>query len=349
MTSATGPDAARPPDVAQVVRAACARLRAEYVVPDVGRAAADHLETAWQRGELDGCDGPAVAAQLTALLRVLADDGHFAVKYHEVVASQPAGISPEYEARETERFYGAHINHGFRKAERREPNIGLLALDVFAPVRLGGDTAVAAMQFLAATEALIVDLRHNSGGYGEMVTLLSSYLFDAGGAPLSAVYTRPTDETVQERCLDYVPGRRYGEHKPVFVLTSGQTFSAAEAFAYDLRALGRVTVIGEPSGGGGHPFEYRHLTENFTLWLPVSRSINPITGGNWQGSGVPVDVPVPADEALGVALAMAGDAVRSGRSGSRAGPAHDAESRGGSEHGDRPVAVGAFHQGTETP
>lgn len=188
VTSATDSGAAPTPDVAEVVSAACARLRAEYVPPDVGAATADQLETAWQRGELDGCDGPALAARLTARLRAVADDRHFAVTYDEDAASQPAGLSPEYEARETERYYGAHLNHRFRKVERLEPNIGLLTLGVFAPVRLGRDTAVAAMQLLANTEALIVDLRHNGGGYGETVTLLSSYLFDAGGAPQLGLY-----------------------------------------------------------------------------------------------------------------------------------------------------------------
>lgn len=117
MRSATDSGAAPPPDVAEVVGAACARLRAEYVRPDVGAATSDQLDTAWRRGELDGSDGPALAAQLSARLRVVADDGHFAVTYDADAASQPADVSPEYEARETERYYGAHLNHGFRKVE----------------------------------------------------------------------------------------------------------------------------------------------------------------------------------------------------------------------------------------
>lgn len=134
MTPTTDSSAVPTLDVAEVVGAACARLRAEYVLPEIGAATAGQLETAWQRGELDGYDGPALASRLTARLRVVADDGHFAVTYDEDVASQPAGVGPEYEARETERCYGAHLNHGFRKVERLEPNIGLLTLDVFAPV-----------------------------------------------------------------------------------------------------------------------------------------------------------------------------------------------------------------------
>jgi C-terminal processing protease CtpA/Prc len=108
----------------------------------------------------------------------------------------------------------------------------------------------------------------------------------------------------------WVPGRRFGPDKPVYVLISRKTFSAAEAFAYDLKALKRVTVVGERSGGGAHPFEYRRVHPHFVLSLAEGRSINPITGGNWQGTGVEPDVAVPGERALEAALELARGAVR---------------------------------------
>ena len=107
----------------------------------------------------------------------------------------------------------------------------------------------------------------------------------------------------------WVPGRRFGESKPLYILTSGRTFSAAEAFAYNLQALGRATVVGEITGGGAHPFEYRRVHPHFAVDLPEARSINPITGSNWQGVGVQPDVAVPADQALAKALELAHVAI----------------------------------------
>ena len=107
----------------------------------------------------------------------------------------------------------------------------------------------------------------------------------------------------------WVPGRRFGSSKPLYILTSRRTFSAAEAFAYNLQALGRATIVGEVTGGGAHPFEYRRVHPHFAVDLPEGKSVNPITGTNWEGVGVKPDVPVPPDEALSRALELARAAI----------------------------------------
>ena len=81
------------------------------------------------------------------------------------------------------------------------------------------------------------------------------------------------------------PGGASAAEKPLFILTSKRTFSAAEAVAYDLQALKRAVIVGEVTGGGAHPFAYRRVHPHFALDVPEGKSINPITGGNWQGVG----------------------------------------------------------------
>jgi C-terminal processing protease CtpA/Prc len=137
-----------------------------------------------------------------------------------------------------------------------------------------------------------------------MGLLIAGYLLD-GATAMSGTYDRPSDKLTPSMTPVWVPGRRFGADKPVYVLISKHTFSAAEAFAYDLQALKRVTVIGEPSGGGAHPFEYRRISDHYVLSLPEGRSINPITGGDWEGVGVIPDVRVNADQALDEALKLA--------------------------------------------
>ena len=160
--------------------------------------------------------------------------------------------------------------------------------------------AAAAMTLLAQSRALIIDLRQNGGGMGDMVELLAGYILDKP-IEISGTYDRPTDRHTRSFTPSWVPGRRFGGTKPVFILISRRTFSAAEAFAYDMQAAGRARIVGERSGGGAHPFAYRAIDDRFVLSLPEGRSINPVTGRDWEGTGVVPDVESRADDALNVA------------------------------------------------
>jgi C-terminal processing protease CtpA/Prc len=119
------------------------------------------------------------------------------------------------------------------------------------------------------------------------------------------VLDRPAaDGTAQVRqswTMPFTPGRRFGPDKPVFVLTSGTTFSGAEELSYDLQQLGRATVVGERTSGGAHPTERFRIRPHLQAAIPVAGSLSPATGGNWESADVLPDVAVPAGEALGAA------------------------------------------------
>ena len=95
-----------------------------------------------------------------------------------------------------------------------------------------------------------------------------------------------------------IPGLRYGQKKDVYILTSKDTFSAAEDFAYTLKNLKRATVIGETTGGGANAGDDIRLLPNFSVFMPLSRLISPVTKSNWEGVGVKPDVSVCADDAM---------------------------------------------------
>lgn len=87
-------------------------------------------------------------------------------------------------------------------------------------------------------------------------------------------------------------------------MTSASTFSGGEELAYNLKNLGRATLIGETTGGGAHPVRPYKVSDHFAIGVPFARAISPITGTNWEGTGVTPDVAVPAGEALDVAYRM---------------------------------------------
>ena len=290
-----------------VLDAAAELLERRYVVPEQGVRLAASLRLDARADYFRNATEPkAFAEAVTVRLRELSGDGHLGLDHSaKPLPSGEASAEASYTASEMERWYGVRLNHGFEQVRRLEGNIGYLDLRVFAPPAMAGDVATSAMTLLAQSDALIIDLRQNGGGYGQLGNLLAAYLFDGDPQPMSGTYDRPTDRLTPSATPGWVPGRRIGAKKPVYLLTSKRTFSAAEAFAYDLQALKRITVVGEPTGGGAHPFEHRRVAPHFVLWLPEARSVNPITGGNWQGVGVKPDVVVSADRALDKALELA--------------------------------------------
>jgi hypothetical protein len=286
-----------------VVLGVATLIEDRYVHADRGAVIADALRAG--SNDFSHTDPAAFADALTYRLRDLSQDGHFAVE-HRPSATDEGASATEAAHMETqlERWYGVGVNHGFESVQRLEDGIGYLDLRVFAPPEMGADLMQGAMSLLAQSPALIIDLRHNGGGMDEMVLLLQAYLLDES-VEVSGRYDRPSDRHTRAFTPSWVPGRRFGGEKPVFILISRRTFSAAEAFAYDMQAMGRATVVGQTSGGGAHPFNYRSVTPEFVLSLPEGRSINPITGGDWQGVGVRPDVETEPDEALDAALNLA--------------------------------------------
>ena len=218
----------------------------------------------------------------------------------------PDGDEPrDHEIRRlTMRKMGRMDNFGIRRVERLDGNVGYLDVRRVPVPANAGPAITAAMELVAGTFALIIDLRHNGGGAPEGVVYWCSYLFEEHPTHLNDIFNAETGETRQFWALPYVPGTRYVD-RPVYVLTSSDTFSGGEDFAYTLQALGRAEVIGETTGGGAHPTRPFPISAAVHIGIPFARSINPVTGTNWQGTGVVPDVAVPEDRAYDVAYARA--------------------------------------------
>jgi C-terminal processing protease CtpA/Prc len=153
------------------------------------------------------------------------------------------------------------------------------------------------MSLLAYTDALIIDLRENGGGAADTVPLLASYFFDER-THLSDFYRREGNIMEQQWTYSAVEGRRFGVEKEVYILTSKNTFSAAEGFAFALKNLKRAIIVGETTRGGAHPSRVKRIDAHFALMVPASTVRDSVTGKDWEGVGVLPDLPVPAEEAL---------------------------------------------------
>jgi len=203
------------------------------------------------------------------------------------------------------RQMGRLDNFGIRRVERLDGNVGYLDVRRVAVPANAGPAIAAAMELVMGTYALILDLRRNGGGAPEGVAFWCSYLFpEEDPAHLNDIFHADTGETRQFWALPYVPGSRYLD-RPVYVLTSSHTFSGGEEFCYNLQALGRAELIGETTGGGAHPTRGFPVGGAVHMGIPFARAVNPVTGTNWEGTGVTPDVAVPEAEAYDVAYGKA--------------------------------------------
>jgi retinol-binding protein 3 len=291
---------------ARVLEGAITRLDEFYVFPEISKKMGDAVRERQKRGEYESViDGDAFARVLTDNFQEISHDKHLQVEFTPAAASDGPETPPDADAVAQYRKQMEHMNCGFNKVEILSGNVGYVKFDMFADPEICGPTATAAMNFLGNVDAIIFDLRENGGGDPKMVALVSTYLF-SNSMHLNDLWTRNTNTTDQFWTLPYVPGKRL-EGKPAFVLTSKETFSAAEEFTYNLKNLKRATIVGETTGGGAHPVSGQRIDPHFMIGVPFARAINPISKTNWEGTGVVPDVNVPAADALVTAqkLAMA--------------------------------------------
>jgi hypothetical protein len=284
---------------ASIIDAVLKTLHDAYVFPEVAKEIEEHIHQQVGSSAYKSQSMLEEFAQaLTNDLRSISKDNHLLVFPYVPSEDQPEereDVEDEDDLDATRLF-----NHGFQSIEILSGNVGYINIQMFSDPLKGGPAAVAAMNFLAGVDALIIDLRDNGGGWGNMVALMCGYFFDES-IHLTTNYYREGDITEQSWTPSFIPGHRLVE-TPLFILTSASTFSAAEEFAYTLKHLGRATIVGERSRGGAHPVSYRTFPElGIKVMVPNARSINPETKSNWQGTGVTPDIEVDADRARGVA------------------------------------------------
>jgi retinol-binding protein 3 len=286
---------------AAIIDSLARTLNEYYVFPDKAREMEKLVRSNLKKGEYKSIATLGeFAVRLTQDFQSVNHDLHLNISPGE--PRQADGQDSTEAARRRERYLKQTRadNFGFSKIEILPGNIGYLGLTSFQPAEMGGATAVAAMNFLANVDMLIVDLRNNGGGEPSMIQLISSYLFDTP-QHLNNFYIRRGDSIQQFWTSAYVEGPRLS-NVPVYVLTSRRTFSGAEEFSYNLKNMKRATIVGDTTGGGAHPTDdhwFRIDDQVFVdAQIPYGRAVNPITGTNWEGTGVYPDIAVPSGQAL---------------------------------------------------
>ncbi len=284
------------------VDAALELLCANYVFPEKAQRAAELIREQQAAGAYAGLGEVELGERLTAVLFEVSADHHLRVRPRTARAATEEATAAAW--REKMRV----ANYGIDRVERLAGNIGHLVLTLVPSAADGGRAIAAAMELVSKTEALIIDLRPNRGGSPSGVIFWCSYFFKDDQTHLNDIFESKTQHTRQYWSLGWLPGERYLD-KPVYVLTGGMTFSGGEELCYNLQAQRRAVLIGQTTRGGAHPTDVFALSETLEIAVPVARSVNPVTGTNWEAAGVRPDIEVPEAEAFAVAYARALDDV----------------------------------------
>lgn len=217
-------------------------------------------------------------------------DKHFTVRWRDPNAPEVSASGKEPWTQKV-----ARQNYGFAAVENLAGNVGYINLRAFAELTpTTRALADAAVTLVKDSDVVIIDLRENGGGSPDMVRFFSSFLLDKR-THLNSFYHRHSDNMTEFWTMDEVPS--WLAATPLYLLTSENTFSAAEEFAYNLKHLKRATLVGEVTRGGANPWQYFPTSDNFDVGIPTAMAVNPITNTNWEGKGVTPHIEVSAETA----------------------------------------------------
>ena len=286
-----------------VIDSICSLLERKYVFPDRAKTFADELRRRKSSGAYDSFpDAGQFVETITSDLQAITNDKHMRLRLRE--SGDTAGHA-EGALHHPMRLYRLRNKEhcGFFKLEWMEGNVGYIEIKRFYPPVEAGDAVVGIMKILSGASAIIIDLRDNQGGESDLGTLMCSYFFDQP-TKLTGTYFRDDNLLQESWTRKTIHGERLAD-VPLFLLTSDRTFSAAEYFAYDLKVTRRAIIVGDSTKGGAHSVDLFNIDDRYEIYLSTARAINPVTGTNWEGTGIVPDVLVPSSSALDTAIILA--------------------------------------------
>ena len=296
-----------PQDKIKIMKEISSLFKDRYVYPDLGRKYAKDILSMIQSDRYNAIsDVKEFAEKVTIDLQKLTHDKHVTFR---LVESSNLGEEKRGSLHHPVRLSRLiqKENLGFSRFDWIEGNIGYLDIRRFNPPSIAKDMVIAAMNFVSGAGAIIIDLRENQGGSTDGLPFLSSYFFEYP-TQLNSDYFREYDITKESWTVKEIVGKRLTDI-PLFILTSDKTFSAAESFAYDMKVRSRAVIIGDSTKGGAHSVDLFKIEDRFEIYISTARSFSPITGSNWEGTGVIPDLLVPAETALDTAIVLAKEAA----------------------------------------
>lgn len=273
-------------------------LHSTYIFPDRSEAIARYLSGRLKQKAYTNITDPAkLAYAIQQDMNTAHRDPHLRI-YYEPLFEADLRKPRRVPVQDTTQVNRERTNNfSFIQLQILGGNIGYVEFTGFSGfIEEAKPTIAAAFRFLSNATAIIIDLRKNGGGSPWMVKHIASYLVK-DSMRLNDIYERRKDKTVQF-WADPAEAGNMRLTMPLYILTSRETFSAAEDFTYAMQVNKRAVIVGDTTGGGAHPTGPVPLGQGFVADIPLARSINYRTQTDWEGVGVLPDYPCNRDRAL---------------------------------------------------
>ena len=288
-------------DATRAVREVRDAITANYVLTDRIPAITAALDEGLASGRYAGLSGRALAERLNQDLTAAAHDKHLSIQFDPAHASMMNGPMGDEvnEGPEWERM-ARSMNHGVAELRMMDGNVRYLNLLGFAWT---GESSARvldnAVGFLGQGDAVVIDLRYNGGGSPKAIEYLFSHFVEPG-KPLMTFYMGGGKEPQQHDAIAELPaGRLLG--KPLYVLTSRMSISAAEAFAALVKDYQVGEIVGETTAGAAYRNSFFPIAGQYLLSVSVGRGEVGPSKLDWEGAGIAPTIAADAGNALDAA------------------------------------------------
>ena len=285
-------------DANRIAREVREAIAANYVLTDKLPAIAATLDAGIAAGRYSGLSDRALAERLNQDLTEAAHDKHLSIQFDPAHASMMNGPMGDEvnEGPEWERM-ARSMNHGVAELRLMDGNVRYMNLVGFAWTGEASARVLDnAIGFLGEGDAVVIDLRYNGGGSPKAIEYLFSHFVEAG-KPLMTFYMGGGKAPQQHDALGELPaGRLLG--KPLYVLTSRMSISAAEAFAALVKDYGVGEIVGETTAGAAYRNSFFPIAGQYLLSVSVGRGEVGPSKLDWEGTGIAPTVAIDAGNAL---------------------------------------------------
>ncbi len=273
-----------------------------YISEEIGKNTGDYIKERHRKGAYNGLSCKKLAKRLTKDMRAVSNDLHmsaFCSDFKETPSE--SALSTKLNTR------GEISNYGYVETKIDKSNIGYLKIEHFSRTQFFQEIKKSvdlSMAILKNTNALIIDIRDNDGGFEEIVAYLMSYFFDEEPIYLQEYYARHLDRKRSISTTNSIPGKKLPEI-PIYILVNKDTGSAAESLAYMMKHLKRATIIGETTAGAGNGSNHLRVSKELMVSIATWETINSVTKTSWEQVGVIPNIETKSKKALKIALDLA--------------------------------------------